>query len=149
MKAIWLKTEEGSRDVQATHGGSFQIKHPSPLPLMHYTYSTSRINDKMTLEQCPYTLHPTLPPQAKQWWNKYLRISDPPSGRQGCNPSSYIYSRKDSPKRGSEKLREKKERGIRNCVTKRLVIIRTTVPWTTQGESLNNTPYSLFLLISS
>ena len=49
-QAIGLKIEEGSRDMQATQGGNFQIKHPSPLHLMHFTNSANRINGKMTPE---------------------------------------------------------------------------------------------------
>lgn len=64
-KVVWLETGEGSRDMQVTQGGSFQIKHPSPPHLIHYTNSVNCINGRMTPEQCPHTLHPTLPPPVK------------------------------------------------------------------------------------
>ena len=47
-KAIWLNTKEGSRDVQAIQGGSFQIKHLSPPHLMHCTNPANHINGRMT-----------------------------------------------------------------------------------------------------
>ena len=42
--------------------------------------------------------------------------------------SVIIYSRKNPPKGGPKKQRTQKQRGIRNCITKRFVIIRTIVP---------------------
>ena len=39
-----------------------------------------------------------------------------------------IYSRKNPPKEWLKKQRMQKQRGIRNCITKRFVIIRTIVP---------------------
>lgn len=39
--------------------------------------------------------------------------------------------------------------GIRNCVTKKLVMIRTIVSRLARGKSLNNTPCFFFLSISS
>jgi len=65
-KAIGLKAEEGSRGMQAREGKSFQIKHPSPLHLMHCTNSAYRINGRITPKQCPHNLQPTLPPPARQ-----------------------------------------------------------------------------------
>ena len=90
-KDVWLKIEKGSRDRQAMQGESFQIKYSSLPHLIHCTNSVSRINDKVTLEQYLHTLYPTLPPPAKQWWDKYLwKDQHPPSGRQECHLSSYI-----------------------------------------------------------
>ena len=90
-KNMWLKIEEGSRDRQAMQGESFWIKYSSPPHLIHCANSVSRINEKVTLEQYPHTLHPTLPLSAKQWLDKYLwKDQHPPSGRQECDPSSYI-----------------------------------------------------------
>ena len=72
-KAIRSKAEEGSKNVQAMGGGTFQIKHPSSLYLMHCTNSVCRINGRMTPEQCLHSLHPTLPPPVKQRWDKFPR----------------------------------------------------------------------------
>lgn len=64
-KATGLKVEEGSSGMQAKEEGSFQIKHPLPPHLMHYTNLVYCINGKITLEQCLYSLQPTLPLPAK------------------------------------------------------------------------------------
>ena len=78
-KAIELKAKEGSKDVQTIGGGNFLIKHPLFPHLMHYTNSYCCINGKMISKQCPHSLHLTLPPPAKQRWDKYPRKNQRPS----------------------------------------------------------------------
>ena len=60
----------GSRRGKERHAskerGSSQVKYPSPLHSMHCTNLVDRINGRMTLEQCPYNLQPTLPSPARQ-----------------------------------------------------------------------------------
>ena len=50
---------------------------------------------------------------------------------------------------GDQKTKREKEREIKNCVTKGLVIIRTIIPQSAWGKSLNYTPCFFFLSISS
>ena len=64
-KAIRLRAKQGRRDVQAREGGSFLIKHPSPLHLMHYTNLACYINGRMIPEQCSHCLQLTLPPPTR------------------------------------------------------------------------------------
>ena len=64
--------EEG-RDVQVKRKGDIQIKYPSLLHSMHRTNSASRINGRMTPEQCSHNLQHILPPPTKLWWDENIK----------------------------------------------------------------------------
>ena len=103
-----MKDEEGSSGIEAREGGSFQIKHPSPPYLMHYTNSAYRINDIMTPKQCPHNVQPTLPLPVKQQRDKYLRKDQRPSKWKAGMQSKQLYmGRKILMEGGIEKLGER------------------------------------------
>ena len=76
------------RRIKTCRQGSILIKYPSPLHWMHYSNSTYRINGRMTLKQCLYSLQATLSlPARVDETSIHTKIQSSPNGGMRWSPS--------------------------------------------------------------